>query len=452
MESKSGKILAIATDKRYSPSHITKDDIPKLQPKFTEYLYEPGSVLKPITLAIAFELGIVNPNTLINTHNGILPLTRRYRIRDDEPFKNLTATDIIVHSSNIGITEIVWRMSAKDFHDGLKRFNLGEPSGIDLPRDLRGRVKSEKLLRNRVDKANQSYGYGMQLTFMQLLRAYSTFNNGGVEVTPSIVDYFENLQGEKFYLKNSRQKRRVISESSALKIKKILKAVVERGTGKAGQYEGLELGGKTGTAHIYDFGAKRYVERYNSSFFGFANDGKGGAYTIGVLAIEPTTENKYYFASKSAVPTFHDIVDDLVKLDYLKPNLSIHRQKELKKEQKRNQELLKIRHQERTKKVKELLRRQRELAKRKKNRLKRKKRVRINRVKKRKNKTSTRTIYQKTRPKRPKPIKRVYPKHTQKPKRPKPIPKPAPKPTQIIKPKPIKKPIPVRVPQDVDLF
>jgi cell division protein FtsI (penicillin-binding protein 3) len=339
MDSKTGEILAIATTQRYNPNRITKGDIPKLQPKFTEYLYEPGSVIKPITLSIAFELGYVTPETVINTHNGILPLTRRYRIRDDEPFKTLTATDIIVHSSNIGITEIVWKMSAKEFWEGLKKFELGNSSGVDLPRDLKGKIKSLKRLKNRVDKANQSYGYGMQLTFMQLLKAYSTFNNEGIEVTPRIVNYLKDPDNPKIIYKVKRRAKRVISKDSALKIKKILIEVVKRGTGKAARVEGLEIGGKTGTAHIYDFNAKRYVERYNSSFFGFANDKEGNKFTIGVLVIDPTRENKYYFASKSAVPVFHDIVENLKSLDYLKPTLSAEQQKELDKIKQKKREI-----------------------------------------------------------------------------------------------------------------
>jgi len=167
---KQGNILTIASIERFNPNSIAKDDIPKLQAKFTEYLYEPGSVIKPITLSIALENKHITPNTVINTHKGVLPLTRRYRIRDDEPFPFLSATDIIVHSSNIGISEIVWKMSAKEFFDGLNLFELGKPSGIDLPRDLCGKIKSAKILRNRIDRANQSYGYGMQTTFRSTIK------------------------------------------------------------------------------------------------------------------------------------------------------------------------------------------------------------------------------------------------------------------------------------------
>ncbi len=360
MDSKTGKILAIASSNRYNPNHITKEDIPKLQAKFTEYLYEPGSVIKPITLSIALENSYVNINTIINTHNGVLPLTKKYKIKDDEPFTQLSATDIIVHSSNIGISEIAWRIDTEIFYKGLKSFGLGEASGVDLPRDLKGKIKSLKLLKNRIDKANQSYGYGMQLTFMQLLKAYSVFNNEGVEVTPKIVNYLESSNGKKFLLKSSQKQRRVLSKKVTKKMKSILIEVVKRGTGKAARYEGLEIGGKTGTAHIYDFKAKSYVERYNSSFFGFVNDDKGDKYTIGVLAIEPTRENKHYFASKSAVPTFRKIVDSLVELGYLKPKLSPNKLEEFEKQKEQKERLIKQKQEQRTKKIKELLKRQRE--------------------------------------------------------------------------------------------
>jgi cell division protein FtsI (penicillin-binding protein 3) len=363
MDSRTGNILTIASSERFNPNSITKDDIPKLQAKFIEYLYEPGSVIKPITLSIALEHKYVTPKSLINTHNGVFPLTRRYRIRDDEPFPHLSATDVIVHSSNIGISEIVWKMTAKEFYDGLNLFELGKPSGVDLPRDLAGRIKSAKILKNRVDRANQSYGYGMQTTFMQLLKAYSVFNNSGVEVTPKIVKHLQSPEGQRFILTSSQKFHRVLSEKTAEMVKKILKEVVKRGTGKAAKYEGLEIGGKTGTAHIYSFQAKRYVERYNSSFFGFANDDQNHKYTIGILVIEPTKVNRYYFASKSAVPTFRKILDNMVELGYLKPNLSEVQKREFDKIEKRRKESAKRKQRERTKKTKELLKRQRERGK-----------------------------------------------------------------------------------------
>jgi len=183
MESKNGKIRAIASSSRYNPDHILQNDIPKLNAKFTEYPYEPGSVIKPVTLSIALDNKKTKPGTWFNIHKGHLRISDRFTITDDEAFDSLTATDIIVHSSNVGIAQIAWHLSGKEFHEGLMRFGFGHPSGIDLPRDLSGTIRSAKKLENRVNRATQAYGYGITATFAQLLKAYSAFDNDGITVT-----------------------------------------------------------------------------------------------------------------------------------------------------------------------------------------------------------------------------------------------------------------------------
>ncbi len=367
MESRTGKILALASSERYDPSHITREDIPKLNAKFTEYPYEPGSVIKPITLAIALDKGKVTPETWFKTYNGgPFPISKYQKIHDDEPFDSLTATDIIVHSSNIGISQIAWRLSGREMYEGFRAFGLGRKSGIDLSRELTGRIKPARLLERKPHEANQAYGYGMQATFAQLLKAHNVFNNDGVVVTPRIVDYLEDSQGHRFRL-DSRHfpSRRIISNRTAHQMHTILQKVVREGTGVAAQYPGLDIGGKTGTAHIAEHG--HYVKRYNSSFFGFANDDKGHRYEIGVLVIEASKYHKY-FASQSAVPTFKAIVDDMVELGYLHPNLTPEQRAEmLAKEKKRREAARRIR-QERTRRVKELLRQQREQMRRREKR------------------------------------------------------------------------------------
>ncbi len=316
MESKTGKVLALASSERYDPSHIRQKDIPKLDLKFAEYPYEAGSVLKPITLAIALEHKVVTPQTWFNTYNGKMKIGKRRTITDDEKFASLTATDIIVHSSNVGISQISWRLSGKEFRDGLLSFGLSKPSGIDLSRELTGRIKSLHLLNNQMHRANSSYGYGMLVTFAQLWKAYSAFNNDGIAVTPRIVDYLEDAKGRHFILPPSQGDLHPIGKRTARQIHEILKAVVARGTGVKAQYPGLEIGGKTGTAHIAKHG--RYVREYHSSFYGFANDKKGHRYTIGVLVIRAKKWHKY-FASQSAVPTFKNAVRILVDQGYLIP-------------------------------------------------------------------------------------------------------------------------------------
>jgi len=319
MDSHTGKVLALASSNRFNPSHITQKDIEALNPKFAEYLYEPGSVIKPLTLAIALNHKVVTPNSWFDTGYHRFQIGKHRFISDDDYFKSQTASDIIVHSSNIGISQISWRLTGKEFRDGLVAFGLSKPSGIDLSRDLPGRIKSLHLLDNQMHRANSSYGYGMMVSFAQLFKAYSAFNNDGVAVTPRIVDYLSDKKGNHYTLDPKVPNLQAINKKAANQIHKILIRVVQdkKGTGRAARYPGLEIGGKTGTAHTVKNG--HYVREYHSSFYGFANDNYGHKYTIGVLVIKAKKWRKY-FASQSAVPTFRNIVQILVEEDYLKPD------------------------------------------------------------------------------------------------------------------------------------
>ena len=317
MESNTGKLLTIASTERFDPAHIHQCDVPALDPKFSEYPYEAGSVLKPLTLAIALEHKVITPNTWIETGYKNFDITGGQHINDDEFFSSQTATDIIVHSSNIGISQISWRLTGKEFRDGLLNFGLAQKSGLDLNRDLPGFLKSEHILNHKMHRANSAFGYGMTVTFAQLIKAYSAFNNDGTAMTPRIVNYLGNDKGQHYILKPRVGDKKAISKETSAKIHHILQEVVKRGTGVKAQYIGLDIGGKTGTAHIAKHGG--YSREYHSSFYGFANDDKGHKYTIGVLVIK--AKKPYaYFASASAVPTFRNIVDILVKQGYLMPN------------------------------------------------------------------------------------------------------------------------------------
>ena len=329
MQSNTGNILAMASSERFDPHHIRQRDVMALNPKFAEYPYEIGSVMKPLTLSIALDHNKVTPNTWINTYGGHLRIGKRAVISDDDKFDSLTATDIIVHSSNVGISQIAWMLTGQEFRTGLLKFGLSQKSGIELSRDLPGKIKSVRLLNSKLHRANQSYGYGMHATFAQLLKAYSAFNNGGKVMTPKIIDYFESQNGKCYKLPNRQADIQAIKPKTAQEIHNILLEVVKRGTGVEAQYPGLEIGGKTGTAHIAT--SAGYTREYHSSFFGFANDKSGHRYTIGVLVIKASKPYKY-FASKSAVPTFRGITNSLVELDYLIPKLT---PKELKEKLKR---------------------------------------------------------------------------------------------------------------------
>ncbi len=313
MESKSGKILMLASSNRYNPSHIKKSEYRNLNVNAIEFSYEPGSVIKPIIFSLLLEKNRVNPYDLVRIYGGKFKIGKKV-IKDSHKFDWLSAEDVIVHSSNVGIAQLAQKLDYIDYYNGLKKFGFSKPSGIDLPYEHTGIIPRIYKLKKEIYKAVTAYGYGIRTNFMQLLKAYNVFNNNGRSITPKIAEYYQDAYAEKYYTLDKSYKQ-VIPVDIAKRVQKILIKTVMKGTGRNARVQGITIGGKTGTAHIAQNG--KYSDLYNSSFFGFAND-KNHSYTIGVLVRRPTKEH-YYYASLTAVPIFKKVVEEMIEEGYLKP-------------------------------------------------------------------------------------------------------------------------------------
>lgn len=313
MDSHNGDIYAIASSNRYFPKNIKRSDYPSLNSNMIEYSFEPGSVLKPITFSLLLEHKLVNPYDLVNGHNGRFRMGRKV-ITDEHRFDWLSAENVIVYSSNIGMAQLAQKLSGYEFYQGLKKFGFSQKTTPDLIYERAGSVPSAKRLENEIYKATCAYGYGIRVNLMQLIRAYSAFNNNGVMVSPKLVRSFINQQSQEQETLPT-QKVQVLPAATAQRVKKILIKTVNKGTGKKAITPGLEIGGKTGTAHIVEKG--KYVHKYNTAFMGFANDAKH-KFSIGVVVIKP---KKSHFAAQTAVPVFKKAVDIMVEDGYLEPNI-----------------------------------------------------------------------------------------------------------------------------------
>jgi cell division protein FtsI (penicillin-binding protein 3) len=313
MNSKNGNVITLASSNRFLPKDIKRSDYPSLNSAMTEYSFEPGSVIKTITFSLLLDKNLINPYDLVNGHNGRFKIGRKV-ITDEHKFDWLSAENVIVHSSNIGIAQLAQKLSGSEFYEGLKSFGFSQKSTPDLIYEKEGSIPSSSRLNNEIYKATCSYGYGMQANLMQLIRAYSAFNNNGRIVTPKIVSNFIDARGNDILIENKEQIQ-VIKSSTANRVQKILIKTVNEGTGKKTKTPGLIIGGKTGTAHIVEQG--EYVNRYNTAFLGFANDLQN-KYTIGVIVIQPKSSQ---FAAQTAVPVFKNAIDIMVEEGYLKPNI-----------------------------------------------------------------------------------------------------------------------------------
>ncbi len=313
MESKSGKVLSMATSNRYDPNKIRSEDNLSFNTNAIEYSNEPGTIIKPIIFSMLLDKGLVNPKEIVDCHNGKYILGRK-TIVDEHKFKTLSAENVIVHSSYIGIVQLAQRIKGFELSKGLYRFGFSHYSGTDLPYEKRGSIPSTEKLDNYLYKAIVSYGYGVSLNTMQMIKAYNTFNNNGRMINPMVVNSLIDAKG-KVQLITNRDPIQVISPTTAQLMKQILIKTVNEGTATIAKTKGLEVGGKTGAVHVAKNG--QYIDSYNTSFVGFANDDKH-TYTIAVMAREPRTK---YSPSISAAPVFKAIVDMMIKEKYLIPRI-----------------------------------------------------------------------------------------------------------------------------------
>ena len=312
---KNGQIIAFATSNRFNPKNIKKQDYPSLKIRAIES-FEPGSTIKPLVYALLLEKKLINPLSPIDLNNGHYRVGK-YIIKDDSVVpKNPTIEDVLLRSSNVGMVKLSMLLSGKEFYDGLKSFGLAQITGVDLPYEKDGIIPSvrEFSQESSAAKASVSYGYRVRVTFMQLLRAYGAFVNGGYLVTPHITQNFIAPDGT-IYVPKLAPPKMAISSTTAQKMQDLLVKVVESGTGKAAKVEDIIIGGKTGTARVVDV-SQGYGETYNGSFFGFAKDMQS-TYVIGVVTFG--SSGQHYYGSQTSAPVFKKIVELLLTQGYLKP-------------------------------------------------------------------------------------------------------------------------------------
>lgn len=311
LDSKTARVLSLASSLRYNPNNIKKNEIRLLNSTSSEYAYEPGSVIKPLIFSILLKEGKIDLNEKIKTYNGVYKLRKRV-IRDTYKEPYLTPSQIISKSSNIGMIMLSSKLDAALLHRGMLEFGLSEKTGIDLPFEQVGVIPTIDQLDNEVYKATVSYGYGLQTTFIQLLNAYNIFNNDGIMIAPRIVSYLRR-DGD-YYIIDQPKEKEILTKAQADIVKNILIETVQEGTARAAKNDELEIGGKTGTARIASKGG--YISNYNSSFFGFANDDTN-KFTIGVFVNNPKQGS--YYSSQTALPIFNEMIRILLEENYLKP-------------------------------------------------------------------------------------------------------------------------------------
>jgi len=303
LDARTGEVLAMVNEPGFNPNNRSNLISSIFRNRAVTDILEPGSTVKPFTIAAALESGRFSPQTTIDTAPGQL-MVGRNTIRDVHDYGLITVAQVIEKSSNVGAARIALSLKPGIVRDMFVHAGFGSPTGIGLPGEVGGRLNPPS--RIPIEMATLAYGYGLAVTPLQLARAYASLANGGTILPVTLVRRDEPVTGE-----------RIMSEATAAATRKMLeRAVSGDGTGGAAKVAFYRVGGKTGTAHKLING--EYADRrYVASFAGFAPASDPRLVMV-VTVDEPSTGG--YFGGQVAAPVFSRVMHSALRLLDIPPD------------------------------------------------------------------------------------------------------------------------------------
>jgi cell division protein FtsI (penicillin-binding protein 3) len=297
LDARSGEVLALANYPSYNPNNRTRISAQAMRNRAVADVFEPGSTMKPFTIAAALDAGNVRPGTLINTENGVFSVGNR-KIHDTHPEPSLTVAQIIQKSSNVGSAKIALSLDSSVLWQTFSNSGFGEHTGSNFPGEAAGMLRNAKSWKP-IEQATMSYGHGISVNLLQLARAYTVFANDGELKPVSLLRLDQPAVGKK-----------VFSAKTALELRAMLESVVmSDGTAPLAQVAGYRVAGKTGTAHKLD--GRHYTNRYIASFVGFAPV-SAPRVIVAVMIDEPN--NGKYYGGQVAAPVFSSVTSAALHL------------------------------------------------------------------------------------------------------------------------------------------
>ena len=305
LDVKTGGVLAVVNSPSFNPNARRSQALKYMRNRAITDQFEPGSTVKPLTVAAALESGHYTAESMINTSPGHLRIQGK-TIRDHRNYGEINLKTIITKSSNVGVSKIALELEPEYIRDTFFNFGFGQDTGTAFPGEGFGLLPSKPKWR-RVERATLSYGYGLSVTAMQLSQAYLTLATNGIRRPISLIAKDQYDDGP-----------RVISEKNARDVIKMLETVVHTrgGTGSRAGVKGYRVGGKTGTVH--KVGPNGYQDdKYRSLFAGLApiNDPQ----IVAVVVID-SPKGREYYGGEVAAPIFSRVVGGALRLLNIAPD------------------------------------------------------------------------------------------------------------------------------------
>ncbi len=304
LDARTGEALAAVNVPSYNPNDRRQIKGETYRNRAFTDVFEPGSTLKPFTIAAALETRAYQPSTVIDTRPGYLSVGR-HTIRDLHNYGLLDVTGVIEKSSNVGTAKIALSLSPKVLWKSLAGLRFGQSSGSGFPGEARGSLSHHRRWRE-IDHATMAFGYGLSVSAVQLASAYTALSNGGVMMSAAMVRLDAPPTGT-----------RVMSSTVADQIRRMLEGVVTDGTGTRAQIPGYRVAGKTGTVHKTKPGGGYARDRYLALFAGMIPASRPRLVTV-VVIDEPRTG--VHFGGQVAAPVFASIMTEAVRLLDITPD------------------------------------------------------------------------------------------------------------------------------------
>jgi cell division protein FtsI (penicillin-binding protein 3) len=310
LDARTGEVLALANYPSYQPDRRQNLSGEQLRNRALTDVFEPGSTMKPITVAMALEAGRVTPQTLIETSPGRYQIGG-FTINDTHNYGTLTVEGVIQKSSNVGALKIAQRMSPREMWDTFVSLGYGQKPQIEFPGAAAGRLRPWKSWKP-VEQATMSYGYGLSASLFQMAHSYTAFAHDGEVLPATMIKRNEPVHGVK-----------VFSAQTAAAVRKMLQmAAGPGGTGQKAQTVGYSVGGKSGTARK-QVGKGYATNRYRAWFTGMAPIEQPRV-IVAVMIDEPS--NGEFYGGVVAAPVFSEVVQQTLRLMNVPPDMAVQPQ------------------------------------------------------------------------------------------------------------------------------
>ncbi len=315
-----GEILAMVSIPDFDPNNRAVYSKQTYRNRVVEDQFEPGSTFKIVPATAALRLKTVAVTDEFYCEDGGFTF-RGLTIRDWSDFGLLTFSQIIEHSSNVGIIKIAKTLDKHILYTFARKYGFGSPTGISLPGETSGTLHPTDEW-CAVSLAQISLGHEVSVTTLQLAYAYAAIANGGFLMKPILVDEIIHPSGRVIFKNSPRVVRKITSKNEMKRLTAMLEGAVTSGTGTNANIRGWKVAGKTGTAQMYINGAYSDT-KFISSFAGFLPADKPQFVTVIVLE-EP--EKGKHWGGVSAAPTFRNVMNQILNIN---DNIFVHKPKGL---------------------------------------------------------------------------------------------------------------------------